>query len=130
MSAESSTGDKPTTTDAMLLLTILNGPAGERASAGAEALWTFPDPPSWEQLVAVHPVGSSGYLDIMGVLTVAERIGTFVKNGVLHTGLALDLVAISMVWQRCARLVADMRIQRSNERLFENFEWLATQGKR
>lgn len=115
----------PTHEDAALLMTIFNGPAGERASSGIELLWTYPNPPSFAELTRDHPSGSEGYLDVMGVLTIAERLGTFVKNGVLHMGLTLDLVAIAMVWRRCSGLVSDMRDQRSNPELFENFEWLA-----
>lgn len=115
--------------DAALLMTIFNGPAGERASSGIELLWTYPNPPSFAELTHDHPSGSEGYLDVMGLLTVGERLGTFVKNGVLHMGLTLDLVAVAMVWRRCSGLVSDMRGQRSEPELFENFEWLAHQAE-
>ena len=117
----------PTREDATLLVDVFNGPAGERASAGVELLWTFQEPPTLEALTAAHASGSAGYLDVMGVLTVCERLGTFVKNGVLHKGLTLDLVGVAYVWARCAPLVSDLRQQRQNPKLFENFEWLATQ---
>jgi hypothetical protein len=121
-------GDRPTKDDAALLMSIFNGPSGERASSGIELLWTYNDPPSFDDLVADHPPDSPVYLDVMGVLTICERLGTFVKNGVLHMGLTLDLVGVAMVWGRCAALVADMRDQRKNPKLFENFEWLASQS--
>lgn len=113
----------------MLLLAILNGPAGEQASAGIEVLWTYDDPPSFEELVGDHPVGSSDYLNVMGVLTICERFGTFCKNDVMHLGLTLDLIGVAMVWSRCQRLVADLRAQRDNPQLFENFEWLNNAAK-
>jgi len=115
----------PTKEDAALLMSIFNGPSGERASSGIELLWTYREPPTFNELVAEHPSGSPAYLDVMGLLTICERLGTFVKSGVLHMGLTLDLVGVAMVWGRCSRLVADMREQRQNPKLFENFEWLA-----
>lgn len=126
----SRSGDRaagPTRRDAALLVNIFNGSAGDRASAGIELLWTYQDPPSLAALTADHASGSPGYLDVMGVLTVCERLGTFVKNGVLDKNLTLDLVGMAMVWSRCAQLVADMRHQRQNPKLYENFEWLAAQ---
>lgn len=126
MAATQSGGAEATKDDATLLLRIMNGPAGERASAGIEVLWTYDQPPPFEALVAEHPSGSPGYLDVMGVLTVGERLGTFVRNGVLHKGLTLDLVGVRMIWERCSALVSDLRSQRNNPKLFENFEWLAT----
>lgn len=84
--------EAPTREDAALLVSIFNGPAGEQASSGIEVLWTYPEPPSFEQLTHDHPSGSKAYLDVMGVLTVCERLGTFVKSGVLHLGLTLELV--------------------------------------
>lgn len=119
-------GSRPTKEDAALLLAILNGPSGERASSGIEVLWTYEGAPSYERLVADHPSGSAEYLDVMGVLTTCERLGTFVKNGVLHRRLTLDLVGMAMVWGRCFALVSDLREMRNNAKLFENFEWLGT----
>lgn len=51
LSADHAIGRAPTADDAMLLLAILNGPAGEQASAGIEVLWTYSEPPSFEDVV-------------------------------------------------------------------------------
>lgn len=116
----------PTQGDALLLVTILNGAVGEQALDGMELLWTFPEPPSYEELTRDHPPGSVGFRNVMGLLTVGERLGTFVKNGVLHAGLTLDLIWMGGVWDRSHTLIGDLRTQRRNPKLFENLEFLAT----
>ncbi|HQT99099.1 MAG TPA: hypothetical protein PLG60_01200 [Acidimicrobiales bacterium] len=112
--------------DAILLLAVLNAPVGDEARAGMELLWTYREPPSLEELVQAHEVNSPGYGQVMALLTVGERLGTFVKNGVLHQRLTLELIGMHAVWSRTERIIADLRRERSNPKLFENLEWLAT----
>ncbi|MHB1988060.1 MAG: DUF4760 domain-containing protein [Acidimicrobiales bacterium] len=118
----------PTANDAMVLLTILNAPVGDQAREAVELLWTYDEPPSFAVFVRDHAPGSIGYQQVMALLTVGERVGTFVKNGVLHRGLALDLIAMHAVWNRCSSIVHDLRDHRGNPKLFENMEWLANQS--
>ncbi len=66
----------------------------------------------------------------MSLLTVGERLGTFVKNKVLDERLTLDLVGVHAVWERCALVVEGLRDQRTNPKLFENLEWLARRPRR
>ena len=115
----------PTHDDALLLVTILNGAVGEQALDGMELLWTYPEPPSYDRLTRDHPPGSVGFRNVMGLLTVGERLGTFVKNGVLHAALTADLIWIGGVWERTHVVINDLRIQRDNLKLFENLEFLA-----
>ena len=112
----------------MLLLTVLNAPVGDLARDGMELLWTSVEPPTLDSFVQLHPVGSLEYQQVMALLTVGERLGTFVKNDVLHSGLTLDLIGLHAVWERCSPLVLDLRTQRHNPKLFENLEWLAQQS--
>ena len=116
----------PTPDDALLLVTILNGAVGEQALDGMELLWTYPEPPSYNGLTRDHPPGSVGFRNVMSLLTVGERLGTFVKNGVLHAGLTTDLIWMGGVWERTHVLINDLRIQRGNPKLFENLEFLAS----
>ena len=112
----------------MLLLAVLNAPVGDLARDGMELLWTFAEAPTLESFVQLHPVGSLGYRQVSALLTVGERLGTFVKNDVLHSGLTLDLVGLHAVWERCSALVWGLRTQRDNPKLFENLEWIAQQS--
>lgn len=113
--------------DAMLLLEVLNAPVGDDARGAMEILWTYDEPPSFDELVRDHPRASRGYEQVMALLTVGERLGTFVKCEVLHPGLTRELVAMHAVWERSGRLIEDLRRQRGNPKLFENLEWLALQ---
>lgn len=117
--------ESPTREDAMLLLAILNGTTGEQALEGMELLWTFKEPPTYDQVVGVHPPGSIGYRNVMSLLTTGERLGTFVKNGVLNRELTLDLIWMAGVWERTGTFIEDLRVQRNNRKLFENLEYLA-----
>lgn len=114
----------PAHEDAILLLAILNGATGEQALEGMELLWTFKEAPTYDQLVSSHPPGSLGYRNVMSLLTTGERLGTFVKNGVLNRELTLDLIWMAGVWERTRMFVEDLRVLRSNQKLFENLEYL------
>ena len=118
----------PTHRDAMLLLAVLNAPVGDLARDGMELLWTYGEPPTLDSFVQLHPAGSLEYQQVSALLTVGERLGTFVKNDVLHPGLTLDLIGLHAVWERCSALVRDLRTLRENPKLFENLEWLAQQS--
>lgn len=121
-------GNAPRYDDAMMLLAILNASVGDQARSGMELLWTYVEAPSLEEFVKDHQVGSLGYEQVMALLTVGERLGTFVKNDVLNQRLTLDLVSVRAVWERSSRLAEDFRRQRDNPKLFENLEWLAKQS--
>lgn len=125
---EKKSGNDPGYEDAMMLLAILNAPVGDQARNGMELLWTYGEPPSLKEFVEDHKVGSLGYEQVMALLTVGERLGTFVKNEVLNERLTLDLVGVHAVWERCSRLAEDLRLQRDNPKQFENLEWLAKQS--
>lgn len=119
----------PTHEDATLLLAVLNTPAGDQARGAMELLWTYSEPPSLDELMQDHHLASPGYEHVMALLTVGERLGTFVRRGVLHQTLTQDLIAMHTVWERSGRLIEDLRRQRSNPKLFENLEWLAKQSR-
>lgn len=121
-------GNAPRYDDAMMLLAILNASVGDQARSGMELLWTYVEAPSLEEFVKDHQVGSLGYEQVMALLTVGERLGTFVKNDVLNQRLTLDLVSVRAVWERSSCLAEDFRRQRDNPKLFENLEWLAKQS--
>ncbi|MHB8379310.1 MAG: DUF4760 domain-containing protein [Acidimicrobiales bacterium] len=126
--SKKSSQNSPTHSDAMLLLAVLNAPAGDLARDGMEVLWTFAEPPTLDSLVQLHPVGSLEYQRVMALLTVGERLGTFVKDNVLNQKLTLDLIGVHAIWERCTKLVTDLRVQRHNPKLFENLEWLGTRS--
>ena len=116
----------PTYDDATLLNSIMNGFVTQNARDGIELLWAYGSSPSYVELVRDHPIGSENYRDVIAVLSLGELIGTFVKNGVLHRGLVLDLIWMAGLWERCHVIAEDLRNLRKNPKLFENFEALTT----
>jgi len=116
---------RPTGEDAKLLVEIMNGVVAEQALEGMELLWSYETPPSYEAFVSDHRKGSNEYRNMIAVLTLFERIGTFVKNEVLNEMLVFDMLWAIGAWDRCQNIVRDLRRQRDNGKLFENFEWLA-----
>ena len=105
----------------------MNGFVTRNARDGVELLWTYESSPSYVELVRDHPIGSENYRDAIAVLSLGELIGTFVKNGVLHRGLVLDLIWMAGLWECCHVIAQDLRNLPNNPKLFENFEALATQ---
>jgi len=103
----------------------MNGTVAEQALVGMELLWTYEAAPSYEAFIADHSKESDEHRDMISVLTLFERIGTFVKHQVLNEVLVLDMLWAIGAWVRCENIVRDLRAQRGNEKLFENFEWLA-----
>lgn len=114
-----------TQADAQLIVSLLNGPLGLRASDGMSLLFTYDDPPSYDQFVADHPVGSKGYQDVNAVLGMNETIGTFVKQGLLDRALIHDLLWIEGAWKKCEPLALHFREQAGEPKIYENFEALA-----
>jgi hypothetical protein len=119
------TGKPSTPEDARLLVEIMNGVVAEQALEGMELLWAYEAAPTFEAFIADHAKASDEYRNMIAVLTLFERIGTFVKHQVLNEVLVLDMLWATGPWERCQNIVSDLRSQRENERLFENFEWLA-----
>lgn len=116
---------RSTRDDARLLVEIMNGVVAEQALEGMELLWSYETPPSYEAFVSDHQKATDAYRNMIAVLTLFERIGTFVKHQVLDEILVFDMLWTIGAWDRCQNIVRDLRRQRNNERLFENFEWLA-----
>ena len=60
------------------------------------------------------------------VLNVGEVLGTFVKNDLISRELATDLFWIKGMWERVGPSALKAREQAGEQRLYENFEALAT----
>jgi hypothetical protein len=114
-----------TQADAQLLVSLINGPLGLRASDGMSLLSSYEKPPSHAQFVTDHPVGSKGYQDVTAVLGLNEMIGTFVKQGLLDRALVHDALWIEGAWNRCKPLALHFREKTGEPRIYENFEALA-----
>jgi hypothetical protein len=63
---------------------------------------------------------------VRSLLYFGETVGTFVKQGVLDRGLVEDLWWIEGLWTRVGPAAVKTRERLGEERLFENFEALAT----
>jgi hypothetical protein len=109
----------------MLLVEIMNGDVAQQALEGMELLWTYEMAPSFEAFITDYSRTTDEYRNMIAVLTLFERIGTFVRHDVLNEVLVLNMLWAIGAWERCENIVRDLRSQRDNERLFENFEWLA-----
>lgn len=114
-----------TQADAQLLVSLINGPLGLRASDGMSLLLTYDKAPSHAQFVKDHPVGSEGYQNVNAVLGLNEMIGTFVKRGLLDRELVHDTLWIEGAWNRCKPLALHFREKAGEPRIYENFEALA-----
>jgi hypothetical protein len=114
-----------TQADAQLIVSLMNGPLGLRASDGMSLLFTYDDAPTYAQFVTDHPVGSKGYQDVNAVLSINETIGTFVKQGLLDRALVHDVFWIEGAWKQCERLALHFRDETGEPRIYENFEALA-----
>jgi hypothetical protein len=114
-----------TQADAQLLVSMMSSPFAESAARGMDHLYTYENPPTYEQFHADHPHGSSTRLDIIALLNYNETLGTFVKQGLLARGLVYDLYWISGGWERCRPIALGFREAGGNDQLYENFEALA-----
>jgi hypothetical protein len=65
--------------------------------------------------------------DLRTLLTFGETLGTLAKHNLFDTGLAHDWIALSLIWERLAPAVGKLREQMGEDRMYENFEALATQ---
>ena len=63
--------------------------------------------------------------DVFTLLLFGETIGTFTKQGLLHTGLVYDLWAPALMWDRVGPAALRQREEVGEPRLWENFEVLA-----
>lgn len=111
--------------DAVLLMQILNGPMGLRASDGLDLLWGYDSPPSYEQFNKDHPQGSEGCREVKALLNESEAIATFVKQGLIDRGLVYDLLWVKGTWDRCASIALHYRKQAGEPEIYANFERLA-----
>ena len=114
-----------TQADAQLIVSLINGPLGMRASDGLSLLFSYDEPPTHAQFIKDHPVGSDGYKNMTGVLGLNEILGTFVKQGLLDRGLVHDTLWIAGAWKQCKPLVLHLRDKAGEPRIYENFEALA-----
>jgi hypothetical protein len=114
-----------TTTDAALIVQLMNGPLGERAADGMELLLGYDTPPTWEQFDADHPQGSPGRKQVKATLSFNETLGTFVKRGLLDRALVHDLFWIAGAWDRSRAIALHYREASGEPAIYENFEALA-----
>ena len=115
----------PTTTDAQLILQLMQFSASSGANEGWQLLQGFETPPTLSQLRRRYPRESREYGQISAFLGSCEVIGTFVKNGLLHRGLTHDTWWIAGAWRASEKVCKGMRKEAGEPRLYENFEALA-----
>lgn len=63
------------------------------------------------------------------VLAFGETVGTLTKNGVIDTGLVLDWLWVSGLWDRVGLAAVKAREKHGVPQLYENMEALAAQQK-
>ena len=75
--------------------------------------------------------GSATALDeaVSTVLQFGETVGTLTKNGLINTGLVLDWLWVSGVWDRVRPAAVKDREKYGVPELYENMEALAAQQK-
>lgn len=114
-----------TAQDAQLLVSIFNGPLAMRAQDGLALLYTYNQPPAWEQFDADHPGGSEGARNVSALLNLNEEIATFVKHGLLDRDLVFDLLWVKGAWDRCGQIAMHYRDAAREPEIYANFERLA-----
>jgi hypothetical protein len=110
---------------ANLLVSILNGPSGERGADGMDVLMSYPKPPTFEQFDKDHPRGSEGARNVRALLMTGEAVATFVKQGILDQDLVFDLLWISGSWARVKNIALHFRKEAGDPAIYENYEALA-----
>jgi len=118
----------PTVADAQLLTQMAIADAACGAVRGYLLLQQFDNPPTLAQLRRKHPVDSEEYHHVLQFLISCERVGTFVKNGVLNEALVNDLYDVKGAWRVCEKVVKGSRKEAGEPRLGENFELLASRA--
>jgi hypothetical protein len=63
------------------------------------------------------------------VLAFGETVGTLTKNGLIDTGLVLDWLWVSGLWDRVGPAAVKAREKHGVPQLYENMEALAAQQK-
>ena len=63
---------------------------------------------------------------VRAVLGVFETIGTLTKNGLLSAELVRDWLWVEGIWARVGPAALKVRAEAGEDRLYENFEALAT----
>lgn len=116
----------PTSTDATLLVSIINGPLATRAMDGVGLLFSYDTPPTLSQFEADHPRGTPESSNAYAVLGLGELLGTLVKNGLLNRALVHDMFWIPGMWEKSAGIALGLRERSGTSAMYENFEALAT----
>jgi hypothetical protein len=114
-----------TQADAQLIVSLIATPTATFAFAGADLLFSFDEPLSYEQYEKDYPHGTDGRRDINALLGLCETLGTFTKRGLLDAALVYDLYWISGMWKACAPIALGVRAKTGDARMYENFEALA-----
>jgi hypothetical protein len=114
-----------TIADAQLAVQIMAAGTAAGSDRGFELLYSYPSPPSLDQLRAEHPRLGEEYRQVMAFLGECEMIGTFVKQGLLNEALIQDLFWVAGGWTASAEICRGLREEAGEPRLYENFEWLA-----
>ena len=81
----------PTTTDAQLILQLMQVSAATGADEGWQLLNTFETAPTRTQLERKYPRDSDGYRRITAFLAFNETMATFVRQGLLSEALVNDV---------------------------------------
>jgi hypothetical protein len=114
--------------EAMLITAVMTLAQRDGAyGRGRDALLSYPEAPSMEQLDADHPRGSAGRDGIEAVLEAGEMLGAYAKHGALSVELIRDVIWVEGTWARLERYVQDLRAAVGEDILYEHFEALATQ---
>jgi hypothetical protein len=114
-----------TIADAQLLVQIMAAGTAAGSDRGFELLYSYPSPPTLDQLRADHPRLGEEYRQVMAFMSECETIGTFVKQGILNEPLVQDLFWVAGGWAVCAEICRGLREEAGEPAIYENFEWLA-----
>jgi hypothetical protein len=117
-----------TIADAQLLVQIMTAGTAAGSDRGFEILYSYPSPPTLDQLRAEHPRLGEDYRQVMAFLSECETIGTFAKQGLINEPLIHDLFWVAGGWAACAEVCRGLRDEAGEPRLYENFEWLASRA--
>jgi hypothetical protein len=116
----------PTREDATLMVQLATLSAELGLSEATSFVWSDEFSSDYQEFKRAHPVGSKGFEQVTKLAGWYETVATLVKNGLLSDELVHDWLAVEMSWRRLEGILAGMREESGEPRLYENFQALVT----
>lgn len=116
---------RPTKEDAEILLRLFqtfNTPQQYESEAWFMKEFSAKD---YQEFKSKYPMGSPGYMHVVGVLSSIETAGMLISHGLLNENLYFDATGgVEFIWNRVKHIIPDWQ-KEAGPALWENAVWLA-----